>query len=262
MTHSPLLTDLYQLTMMQGYLDYSMTEIGVFEFFVRKMPKERNFLMAAGLEQVVDFLENLKFQDEDLDFLAKEGRFHRDFLDYLASLHFTGDVHAMPEGTIFFPDEPILRIAAPIPEAQLVETRIINILQFQSIIASKAARLTLTTTPNKLLVDFDLRRAHGSEAGLFAARASYLAGFSGSSTVLAGKLYGLPIFGTMAHSFIQAHDSETLAFEHFAHTQPQNVVLLIDTYDTEKGAQNVVDLAPKLAGKGIHHHQGCQIRQR
>jgi nicotinate phosphoribosyltransferase len=251
MTYSPLLTDLYQLTMMQGYLDNDMHETGVFEFFVRKMPKERNFLVAAGLEQVLDFLENVRFEGHDLDFLAGTGHFQQRFLDYLASFRFSGDVYAMPEGTLFFPDEPILRVAAPIAEAQLVETRVINILQFQSMIASKAARLTLAARPENLLVDFGLRRAHGAEAGLFAARASYLAGFSGSSTVLAGKLYGMPIFGTMAHSFIQAHDAETLAFEHFAHSQPQNVVLLIDTYDTEQGARKVVDLAPKLAASDI-----------
>ncbi len=247
---SSLLTDLYQLTMLQGYVEQSMDDIAVFEFFVRKLPRERNFFMAAGLAQVVDYLETLAFNQDDLDYLADDRQFHPDFLRYLADLRFTGDVHAMAEGTIFFPDEPIIRITAPISQAQLVETRVINVLQFQSMIASKAARMTLAA-PEKLLVDFGLRRAHGAEAGLFAARASYLAGFSGTSTVLAGKMYGIPVFGTMAHSFIQAHDSETLAFEHFAESQPDNVVLLVDTYDTEKGAHKVVALAPRLAEKGI-----------
>ncbi|MEA1923518.1 MAG: nicotinate phosphoribosyltransferase [Pseudomonadota bacterium] len=247
---SSLLTDLYQLTMLQGYVDQSMDEIAVFEFFVRKLPRERNFFMAAGLAQVVDYLETLAFDQNDLDYLAGDDRFHPDFLDYLADLRFTGDVHAMAEGTIFFPDEPIIRITAPISQAQLIETRVINVLQFQTMIASKAARMTLVA-PEKLLVDFGLRRAHGAEAGLFAARASYLAGFTGTSTVLAGKMYSIPVFGTMAHSFIQAHDSETLAFEHFAESQPDNVVLLIDTYDTEKGADKVVALAPRLAERGI-----------
>jgi nicotinate phosphoribosyltransferase len=250
MNISPLLTDLYQLTMLQGYVEQGMNETAVFEFFVRKLPQNRNFMMAAGLAQVVDYLENLNFQSDDLDFLKQEGRFSHRFLDYLADFRFTGDVHAMQEGTIFFPDEPILRITAPITEAQLVETRVINLLQFQTMIASKAARLTLTA-PDKLLVDFGLRRAHGSEAGMLAARSSYLAGFSGSSTVLAGKMYGIPIFGTMAHSFIQAHDSEVEAFEHFASAQPENVVFLIDTYDTEKAAEKVVTLAPQLARRGI-----------
>lgn len=247
---SSLLTDLYQLTMLQGYVEQSMDDIAVFEFFVRKLPRERKFFMAAGLVQVIDYLETIAFAQNDLDYLADDDRFHPDFLRYLADFRFTGDVHAMAEGTIFFPDEPIIRITAPIFQAQLVETRIINILQFQTMIASKAARMTLAA-PEKQLVDFGLRRAHGAEAGLFAARASYLAGFSGTSTVLAGKMYGIPVFGTMAHSFIQAHDSETLAFEHFAESQPDNVVLLIDTYDTEKGADKVVALAPRLAKKGI-----------
>jgi len=250
LTVSPLLTDLYQLTMMQGYMDQSMREVGVFEFFVRKMPNNRNFLMAAGLEQVINFLENIRFAREDLDYLKKDGRFRSKFLDFLADFRFTGEVHAMPEGTIFFPDEPILRIMAPIAQAQLVETRVINLLQFQTMVASKAARITLTA-PDKLLVDFGLRRAHGAEAGLLAARASYLAGFTGTSTVLAGRMYGIPVFGTMAHSFIQAHDSECEAFEHFARSQPDNVVLLIDTYDTEKAAEKLFHLAEKLAREHI-----------
>jgi len=247
---SSILTDFYQLTMLQGYVEHSIDDIAVFEFFIRKLPEKRNFFMAAGLAQVIEYLETLAFTQNDLDYLADDGRFHPDFLRYLADFRFTGDVHAMAEGTIFLPDEPIIRITAPISQAQLIETRIINILQFQTMIASKAARITLSA-PGKLLIDFGLRRAHGAEAGLFAARASYLAGFSGTSTVLAGKMYGIPLFGTIAHSFILAHDSETLAFEHFAESQPDNVVLLIDTYDTEKGANKVVDLAPRLAEKGI-----------
>jgi nicotinate phosphoribosyltransferase len=156
----------------------------------------------------------------------------------------------MPEGTVFFPDEPILRVTAPIAEAQLVETRLINLLHLETLIASKAARSVLMA-PDKLLVDFGLRRAHGAEAGLLAARASYLAGYSGTSTVLAGQLFGIPLFGTMAHSFVQAHDDEALAFERFAHAQPDNVVLLIDTWDTEAAAHKVVALAPKLTHAGI-----------
>ena len=248
--NSSLLTDFYQLTMLQGYVEQSMDDIAVFEFFVRKLPGERNFFMAAGLAQVLSYLETFTFDQNDLDYLADDNRFHPDFLRYLAKLRFTGDLHAMAEGSIFFPDEPIIRITAPLSQAQLMETRIINILQFQTMIASKAARMTLAA-PEKFLVDFGLRRAHGAEAGLFAARASYLAGFSGTSTVLAGKMYGIPLFGTMAHSFVLAHDSETLAFDHFAESQPDNVVLLIDTYDTEKGADKVVSLAPRLMEKGI-----------
>ena len=247
---SALLTDLYQLTMLQGYHDAGMEDVAVFEFFVRKLRPGRGFLMAAGLEQALEFLEGLHFSSEELAWLASTGRFNNGFLAQLEALRFTGDVHAMPEGTVFFPNEPILRVTAPIAQAQLVETRLINLLHFQTLIASKAARIALMA-PDKLLVDFGLRRAHGAEAGLLAARASYIAGFSGTSTAQAGMQFGIPLFGTMAHSFVQAHDDETLAFEHFAHAQPDNVVLLIDTYDTEAAARKVVALAPKLEREGI-----------
>ena len=247
---SALLTDLYQLTMLQGYFDQGMEQRAVFEFFVRKLPAERNFLIAAGLEQALTFLENVRFTSEELDWVSSHGAFRAAFVNYLAQLRFTGDVHAMAEGRVFFANEPILRVTAPIGEAQLVESRLINLLHFQTLIASKAARSVLMA-PTKLLVDFGLRRAHGAEAGLLAARASYLAGFAGSATVLAAPLYGVPVFGTMAHSFVQAHDDESDAFDHFAHALPENVILLIDTYDTEAGAKKVVQLAPKLARDGI-----------
>jgi nicotinate phosphoribosyltransferase len=245
-----LLTDLYQLTMLQGYHDAAMHDTAVFEFFVRRLRPGRGFLLAAGLEQVLVFLEQLRFTPADLEWLASTERFSQDFLASLETLRFTGDVHAMPEGTLFFPDEPILRVTAPIAQAQLVESRLINLLHVQTLIASKAARSALMA-PGKLLVDFGMRRAHGAEAGLLAARASYIAGFTGTSTVLAGQQFGIPLFGTMAHSFVQAHDDETQAFEHFAHAQPENVVLLIDTYDTEAAAHKVVVLAPKLTQAGI-----------
>ncbi len=247
---SVLLTDLYQLNMMQAYLDRGETKAAVFEFFVRKLPRDRGFLIAAGLEQVLGFLAQLRFTREELDWLANTGRFGKNFLDHLADLRFTGDVHAMPEGTVFFADEPILRVTAPLPQAQLVETRVINLLQFQSMIAAKAARMVLAA-PGKRLVDFGLRRAHGAEAGIMAARASYIAGFAGTATVLADKRFGIPIFGTMAHSYIQIHDDETQAFENFARARPKNLILLIDTYDTEAAARKVVALAPELKAAGI-----------
>ena len=178
------------------------------------------------------------------------GLFAESFLDRLPDLRFTGDVDAMPEGTVFFPDEPILRVTAPLPEAQLVETRLINLLHFQTVIASKAARMVLAAG-GKQLVDFGLRRAHGAEAGLLAARASYLAGFAGTATVLAGREFGIPVVGTMAHSFVQAHDDEATAFERFAQSRPRALTLLIDTYDTERGAAIVAALAPRLATQGI-----------
>lgn len=247
---SPLLTDLYQLTMLESYFEHGLTDTAVFEFFVRRLPPERGFLVSAGLEQALEFLENLRFKTEELDWVRECGHFKPAFADRLAGLRFTGEVHAPPEGAVLFANEPLLRVVAPLPEAQLVETRLINILHFQSLIATKAARCALAA-PGKLLVDFGLRRAHGAEAGLFAARACYLAGFAGSSNVAAAAEYGVPPFGTMAHSFIQAHDLEELAYEHFAVTQPRNVTLLIDTYDTEAGAAKVVTLAPKLKARGI-----------
>ncbi|MEX0676384.1 MAG: nicotinate phosphoribosyltransferase [Pirellulales bacterium] len=247
--HSALLTDQYQLTMLQGYLEHGLDETAVFELFVRKLPKERNFLIAAGLAQFLSYVENLRFAPDDLEYLARCG-FRPALVDYLASFRFTGDVHAMREGTIFFPDEPILRVTAPIAQGQLLETRAINLLHFQTVIASKAARMVLAA-PGKQLVDFGLRRAHGAEAGLMAARASFLAGFAGTATVLAGQLWNVPTFGTMAHSFVEAHDDESAAFEHFALSNPENVTLILDTYDTEAAAHKTVALARKLAERGI-----------
>ena len=247
---SALLTDLYQLTMMQAYFAAGRTAPAAFEFFVRKLPPTRGFLMAAGLEQVLEFLENLRFTKSDIGWLRGLGRFSDDFLDRLGTLRFTGDVDALPEGTVFFPDEPVLRVVAPMPEAQLVETRIVNLLHFETLIASKAARFVLAA-PGRTLVDFGLRRAHGAEAGLLAARASYLAGFDGTATVLAGQRFGIPLYGTMAHAFVQACDSELAALEGFARAYPEGSTLLIDTYDTEAAARKVVALARRLAPEGI-----------
>jgi nicotinate phosphoribosyltransferase len=261
---SPLLTDLYQLNMIEAYLAYGETKTAVFELFVRKLPARRGFLVAAGLEQALEFLETLRFTEDEIDWLKGTGRFSASTLGYLASLRFTGDVHAMPEGTLFFANEPILRVTAPLPQAQLVEARLINILHFQTVVASKAARMVLAA-PGKLLVDFGLRRAHGAEAGLMAARASYIAGFTGTATVLATKMFGIPVLGTMAHSYIQAHDDEAVAFERFAHARPQDLVFLIDTYDTEAAARKVVALAPRLKEadiniRGVRLDSGDPIR--
>ncbi len=247
---SALLTDLYQLNMMQAYLDHGKLGTAVFEFFMRRLPQNRRFLVAAGLEQALQFLETLHFSASEIEWLSQTGRFRENLLDYLSAFRFTGDVHAMPEGTVFFADEPILRVTAPLPQAQLVETRLINLLHFETLIASKAARHVLLA-PGKKLADFGLRRAHGSEAGLLAARASYIAGYSGTATVLAGELFGIPLYGTMAHSFIEAFDSEAAAFEAFARSRPQNLTILIDTYDTEAAARKVVALARRLKPEGI-----------
>jgi nicotinate phosphoribosyltransferase len=199
---------------------------------------------------VMEFLENARFTENELAWLGDSGRFGSDALDAFAAFRFSGDVHAIPEGRVVFPNEPILRVTAPLPEAQLVETRIINLLHFQTVIASKAARMVLAA-PGKTLVDFGLRRAHGAEAGLLAGRASYIAGFAGTATTPALPRFGVPIYGTMAHSFIQAHDSEEAAFEAFARSRPEDTILLIDTFDTEAGAKKVVALAPRLKADGI-----------
>jgi len=247
---SALLTDLYQLTMLHGYRVHAMNDVAAFELFIRKLPRHRNFLVAAGLEQVLDFLEGLRFTAEELAWVEKSGLFPRGFAQELEGFRFIGDVDALPEGTVFFAEEPLLRVVAPLPQAQIIESRLMNFVHFQTMIASKAARSVLAA-PGKALVEFGLRRAHGAEAGLFAARASYIAGFAGTSNVLDAMRFGIPIFGTMAHSFVQAHDDEATAFEHFATACPGNIVLLIDTYDTEEGARKVVKLAGKLKSKGI-----------
>ena len=247
---SPLLTDLYELNMVQAYLDRAEDKEAVFEFFVRRLPARRGFLLAAGLSDALDYLETLQFSQADIDWLKSTGRFRNNLLDYLSGFRFTGDVHAIPEGTVCFPNEPLIRITAPLQQAQLVESRLINILHFQTLIASKAARMVLAA-PGKNLADFGLRTAHGAEAGLFSARASYIAGFGGAANVLAGERYGIPIVGTMAHSFVQVHDDEMQAFENFARARPDGVILLIDTYDTEAGARKVVELAPRLQADGI-----------
>lgn len=249
---SALLTDLYQLTMLQAYHDEGLDGSAVFELFVRALPAQRNFLLLAGIEQALAFLEQLSFDSGELDWLRATGRFRTDFLDWLSELRFTGEVHAMREGTVFFANEPVLRVQAPIAQAQLVESRLLNLIHYATLVASKAARCRLAA-PDSLLVDFGLRRAHGAEAGLVAARSSYLAGFAGSATVLAGQHYGIPVFGTMAHSYIEVHELEVQAFRAYADSLTGlrgPLMLLIDTYDTEAAARKIVALAPALERRG------------
>ena len=229
---SPLSTDLYELNMVQAYLDRGEDKEAVFEFFVRRLPSRRSFLLAAGLQDALDYLENLRFSPAEIDWLKSTGRFRQNLLDYLSRFRFTGDVHAISEGTVCFPGEPLIRITAPLPQAQLVETRLINILHFQTLIASKAARMVLAA-PGKILSDFGLRTAHGAEAGLYSARASYIAGFAGAANVLAGERYGIPIVGTMAHSYVQVHGDEAQAFEDFARARPEGVILPDDVFIEE-----------------------------
>jgi nicotinate phosphoribosyltransferase len=247
---SILLTDLYELTMLQAYHGEGMNGTAAFELFVRKLPAGRNFLVAAGLEQVVDYLQSLRFADDELDYLAASGRFDPSFVESLRGFAFTGDVDAMPEGTVCFPDEPLIRVTAPMREAQLVESRLMNLVHFETVVASKAVRCVLAA-PGRLLVDFGMRRSHGAEAAMLSARASYLAGFTGTATLEAGGAFGIPVYGTMAHSYVQAHSDERAAFEAFARAHPGNALLLIDTYDTERGARIVVDVARTLAAEGI-----------
>lgn len=237
-----LLTDLYEVTMLQAYFLQRRNQTAVFEFYVRHLPAERNFLIAAGLAQVVDYLSNLHFGGDDLTWLRECGRFDASFIDSLSGFRFTGDVDAVPEGTVVFADEPLLRISAPLREAQFIESRLVNLMHYQTLVASKAARCVIAAQ-GRTLIDFGLRRAHGAEAALLSARASYIAGFDSTATVLAAPLFGIPVAGTMAHSFVQVHDFETDAFAAFAHAFPDNATLLIDTYDTEAAARMVVPLA-------------------
>ncbi|MGZ6292278.1 MAG: nicotinate phosphoribosyltransferase [Syntrophales bacterium] len=248
---SPLLTDLYQFTMMQGYVDEGMYKEAVFEFYIRSLPPSRGFLVAAGLDTLLAFLEGMRFTEEELEYIAGTGRFSSSLLDYLAKFRFRGDVYAMPEGTVFFENEPVVRVVASMPEAQLIETRLINILHFEILIASKAARCMLAADDRAVLIDFGVRRSHGAEAGLLAARDSYITGFAGTSNVLAEAVFGIPIFGTMAHSYVEGHEDELEAFLSFARANPENTTLLIDTYDVHKGAIKAVEAAKILKEEGI-----------
>ena len=248
MSESALITDLYQLTMLEAYRTLGFGRTAVFELYARRLPPERGFLLVAGLEQALEYLERLRFEAAELDWLASLGRFAPEFLEWLAQLRFTGEVHAVPEGTLLFADEPWLRVVAPLPEAQFVESRLINLLHYQTLIASKAARAVLVSG-ERPLVDFGMRRAHGAEAACLAARAAYLAGFAGTATIEAGRRYGVPLFGTMAHSFVQAHDRESAAFAGFAACHRERCTLLIDTYDTLAAAREVVAL--RRAGSSI-----------
>ena len=247
---SALLTDLFEVGMLRAYFDAGMKDTAVFEFAVRRLPPGRNFLVAAGLEQVLQFLEELHFNDWEIEWLDRTRRFSPDFLAWLRGLRFTGDVDAMPEGTLFFPHEPVLRVTAPIAEAQLVETRLTNLVHYSTLVASKAVRAVLAAA-GRPLVDVGLRRAHGAEAAVLAARACYLAGFSATSNALAAQHYGIPAAGTTARSFVEAAVSEEDAFRRLAHSDPSDLVLLIDTYDAVAAARTVVRLAPELRAEGI-----------
>ena len=252
-----LFTDLYELTMAASYFQHHMFAPATFSLFVRTLPPDRGFLVAAGLTDVIHYLENLSFSDEDMAYLRQTGRFRPQFLDYLSGLRFTGEVRALAEGQICFANEPIVEITAPIIEAQLIETFVLNAIHLQTLIASKAARC-FHAAQGRSLVDFSLRRTHGIDAGMKVARASYLAGFIGTSNVLAGKLYGLPCYGTMAHSFIESFDDESDAFTAYANTFPDDTALLIDTYDTITGAHHAARVGQALQQRG-HQLRGVRL---
>ncbi len=248
---SPLFTDLYQLTMFCAYLNSGKKEWASFELFIRKLPKNRNYLVYAGLEDVINVIENFEFSRDDIDYLYSLKLFPDWFLDFLKEFEFEGKVFSMPEGSLFFPHEPVLRVEAPIYEAQLLETVIMNQIHISSLIATKAARV-FSVSKGKKLVDFSLRRTHGYDAGLKVARSSYIAGFDGTSNVLAGKLYGIPVVGTVAHSFIMSFEEEEEAFRAYAEAFPDKTVLLVDTYDTVEGVKKAIKVAKELAFKGVY----------
>jgi nicotinate phosphoribosyltransferase len=244
-----LLTDLYELTMAASYFENGMSDPATFSLFTRKYPPDRSYFVAAGLEDFLDYATNFQFSESDLAYLDDTGLFSNGFLYYLKTLRFTGSIHSLPEGEIFFKDEPILEVTAPIIEAQIVETFAINALNFQSVIATKAARC-VHAAAGRRLVDFSLRRTHGIDAGLKVARSSYIAGFIATSNVMAGKLYDIPISGTMAHSYISSFGDELEAFRAFARSFPEKTVLLIDTYDTIAGAHKAAIVGQEMARDG------------
>ncbi len=235
-----LLTDLYELTMMQGYYEQGQNEIVVFDVFFRQNPCNNGYSVCAGLAQVIDYIKNLNFTYEDVDYLRSLKIFSEDFLQYLSGFHFSGDIYAIPEGTVVFPKEPLLKVIAPIMEAQLVETAILNIINHQSLIATKTSRIVFAAAGDGIM-EFGLRRAQGPDAGLYGARAAMIGGCVGTSNVLAGELFDVPVMGTHAHSWIMSFEDEYTAFKTYAKLYPDNCTLLVDTYDTLKsGVPNAI----------------------
>jgi nicotinate phosphoribosyltransferase len=245
----PLFTDLYELTMAASYFAHEVFDTATFSLYIRDVYATRNYFVAAGLEQVLDELNAFQFSDQDISYLHSTGRFSKHFLDYLRQVRFTGEVNAIPEGTIFFANEPVMEVTAPIVEAQLIETFVLNTMGFQTMIASKAARC-FHAAAGRPLIDFSLRRTQGQDAGIKVARSTFIAGFAATSNVLAGKLYGIPISGTMAHSYVSAFDNEQDAFFAYADTFPDHSIFLIDTYDSIEGARHAAVVAKEMQKKG------------
>ena len=248
--YSGLLTDLYELTMAAGYLQTRFDARATFELFVRNIPPQRNYLVAAGLEQALEYLENVNFSADEVTYLRQHpilSQIRPAFFDYLSRFRFSGDIWAVPEGTLVFPGEPLMRVDAPIMEAQLMETYLLATMSYQTMIASKAARV-VTAANGRDVVDFSARRGHGGAASLLAARAAVIGGCSGTSNTLAGAAYGIPTYGTQAHSWIMAHEDETEAFRHFLDTFPKGAVLLVDTYNVRHAVKKIIAIGQKPAG--------------
>jgi len=244
-----MLTDLYELTMCASYFDNERNELATFDLFIRRLPPNRSYFVFAGLEQALIYLKEMRFTDEHLEYLQRQG-FKKDFLEYLRNFRFSGEVWAVPEGTIVFPNEPLIRVTAPIIEAQIVESFLLNTVNLQTTLATKASRV-VCAAGGRPVIEFGLRRTHGADAGMKAARCSYIAGCNGTSNVLGGLRYGIPIFGTMAHSFILFFDSEIEAFRAFARTFPKTSTFLIDTFDDVKGAEKAAVVAEEMEKQGF-----------
>lgn len=247
-----LLTDFYELTMMQGYFrnEYANENV-IFDAFYRKNPDGNGFSICCGLEQVIEYIDNLRFEKDDIDYLRSTGKFGEDFLEYLSGFRFTGDIYAIPEGRVMFPREPVLKVKAPIMQAQLVETAILNIINHQSLIATKAARVVHAAEGDGVM-EFGLRRAQGPDAGIYGARAAVIAGCIGTSNVLAGKMFSIPVMGTNAHSWIMSFEDELTAFREYARIYPDNCILIADTYDTLKsGVPNAIKVFTEMRERGI-----------
>lgn len=246
-----LMTDFYQLTMMQGYFESQSTETVVFDAFYRQNPCGNGYAIAAGLDQVIDYIKNLHFSEEDVNYLGSLGIFHEDFLNYLRTFRFEGDIYAIPEGSVIFPYEPLLKVVAPIMQAQLVETAILTIINHQSLIATKAARVVQAAEGDGVM-EFGLRRAQGPDAGVYGARAAMIAGCKGTSNVLAGQLFDVPVLGTHAHSWIMSFPNEYTAFKKYAELYPNACTLLVDTYDTlRSGVPNAIRVFKEMKEAGI-----------
>ena len=245
-----LLTDLYELTMMQGYYEKGQNENVIFDVFFRQNPCNNGYSVCAGLDQVIDYIKNLHFTYDDVDYLRDLGIFKEDFLHYLSGFHFSGDIYAIPEGTVVFPKEPLLKVVAPIMEAQLVETAILNIINHQSLIATKTSRIVFAANGDGIM-EFGLRRAQGPDAGLYGARAAMIGGCVGTSNVLAGQMFDVPVMGTHAHSWIMSFPDEYTAFKTYAEMYPDNCTLLVDTYDTLKsGVPNAIRVFQEFKDAG------------